>query len=132
MRIILVIIVFVALKFWELIKFIGCKLLDLWLMIWIPMTWAILIIIGLVLVIVGWVYLVQWQYELFNGVIHSFVIILYNGFIFYGIAKFIHYVYKYWDYEVSPFIKVNWDKANIIVDKVWNKKGNINEFSNKC
>ena len=117
MKIFLVVIVFVALKFWELIKYIGRLIGDLWLVSWKPMLIAIGIIIGIVLSMIGFVKLIEWQYNLFNGHVYEFFLIVIDFFIIYWVAFFVKYVIEYWDYEVKPFIVMNWEKATQIVDK---------------
>ena len=66
MKIILVVIVFIWLKMWELIKYVGSLIRDIWLKYWAPVVGSILVIIGLILFIYICAKLIILQIDLFN------------------------------------------------------------------
>ena len=113
MKLLLVILVFVGLKLWELAKVIGTLL-------FIALKW-IFIIGFIVSVIVGIVWLfvlfISWEYNLFNEQVHEMVLVIGNIVIVAFGADRIKWLYDNWNCKVVPFFQGNWNKANKIVEK---------------
>jgi hypothetical protein len=108
------ILIFIGLKFWELLKYIGNLLLDIFEASWKPLLGALAMIGGFL----AFIFFIIWQYELFGGAIHEVILIIVNFIVIVLAVKFGKYIYDYWDCEVNPFIVGNWNKAKQIAERI--------------
>jgi hypothetical protein len=112
------IIIFIGLKFWELLKYIGNLSLNIFEASWKPLLGALAMIGGFFAFIFGFGYIIIWQYELLGGAVHEGILIIVNAIVIALAVKFGKYIYDYWDYEVKPFILGNWNKAKRIAESI--------------